>query len=70
MTAKEIMRLSPEARLALEVRARVGDGESVRDYLLSAAWRQILANNGATAKEKVRAFMQLFNGVNIVVEPT
>lgn len=68
MTAKEIMRLSPDARLALEARARVGEADSVRDYMMVAAWRKILANKGITAKAKIKSFLELFNTVDIVVE--
>lgn len=68
MTAKEIMRLSPESRLALEARARVGESDSVRDYLMLAAWRKILADKGMTAKAKIKAFIELFNTVDIIVE--
>jgi len=68
MTAKEIMRLSPDARLALEARARVGESESVRDYLMLAAWRKILADKGMTAKAKIKAFIELFNTVDLIVE--
>lgn len=68
MTAKEIMRLSPESRLALEARARVGEADSVRDYLMVAAWRKILADKGMTAKAKIKAFIELFNTVDLIVE--
>ncbi len=68
MTAKEIMRLSPDARLALEARARVGEADSVRDYMMVAAWRKILADKGMTAKAKIKSFLELFNTVDIVVE--
>lgn len=68
MTAKEIMRLSPDARLALEARARVGESDSVRDYMMVAAWRKILADKGITAKAKIKSFLELFNTVDIVVE--
>lgn len=68
MTSKEIMRLSPDARLALEARARVGESDSVRDYLMLAAWRKILADKGMTAKAKIKAFIELFNTVDIIVE--
>ncbi|HNF58459.1 MAG TPA: hypothetical protein PLN89_02660 [Elusimicrobiota bacterium] len=68
MTAKEIMRLSPDARLALEARARVGESDSVRDYLMLAAWRKILADKGMTAKAKIKAFIELFNTVDLIVE--
>ncbi len=68
MTAKEIMRLSPDARLALEARARVGESESVRDYLMLAAWRKILADKGMTAKAKIKSFIELFNTVDLIVE--
>jgi hypothetical protein len=62
------MRLSPDARLALEARARVGESESVRDYLMLAAWRKILADKGMTAKAKIKAFIELFNTVDLIVE--
>ena len=68
MTAKEIMRLSPDARLALEARARVGESDSVRDYLMLAGWRKILADKGMTAKAKIKAFIELFNTVDLIVE--
>ena len=68
MTAKEIMRLSPDARLALEARARVGESDSVRDYLMLAAWRKLLADKGMTAKAKIKAFIELFNTVDLIVE--
>jgi hypothetical protein len=62
------MRLSPDARLALEARARVGESDSVRDYLMLAAWRKILADKGMTAKAKIKAFIELFNTVDLIVE--
>jgi len=68
MTPKEIMKMDPESRLALEARARVGESESVRDYLMLAAWRKILADKGMTAKAKIKAFIELFNTVDLIVE--
>lgn len=62
------MRLSPASRLALEVRARSGGQGDVRDYLMLAAWRKIMADKGMTIKAKVKSFMELFDGVDVVVE--
>ena len=65
MTPKEIMRMDPETRLALEARARVGEADAIRDWMLSAAWRDL---RHVTQKEKTKAFLDLFKSVIINVE--
>lgn len=68
MTPKEIMKMDPEARLALEARARVGEADAIRDWMLSAAWRDITSMRHVTQKEKTKAFLDLFKSVIINVE--
>lgn len=68
MTPKEIMKMEPEARLALEARARAGDVESVKDFVLSSVWRSLLGSKDTDAKEKVKAFLAIFKSVEINVE--
>ncbi len=68
MTPKEIMKMSPESRLALEARARVGDDEAVRDFVMVSAWRSIDGMKGISKKEKVKSFSNLFKSVRVEVE--
>jgi hypothetical protein len=68
MTPKQIMKMDPETRLALEARARVGDVDSVRDFVLWSGWRSILAQKGIMAKEKAKAFIELCRTISVVVE--
>ena len=68
MTPKEIMRLEPEARLALEARARAGDVESVTDWIMLSAWRAILDRKAESSKAKVKAFLDVFRSVQVAVE--
>lgn len=70
MTPKEIMRMDPETRLALEARARVGDVEAVADWVMLSAWRAILARKAETSKAKVKAFLDVFRSVIVTVEPS
>jgi len=68
MTPKEIMNMDPEARLALEARARAGDAESISGWLMSSAWRSLSARKDLTNKDRVRAFVDICSRVTIKVE--
>lgn len=70
MTPKEIMKMDPEARLALEARARVGDVDAVSDWVMLSAWRAILARKAETSKSKVKAFLDVFRSIRVIVEPS
>lgn len=64
MTAKEIMRLSPDARLALEARARVGDDmESFVDCVLLMAWKAVENDKSVPAEKKEAAYEKLLEDV-------
>lgn len=68
MTAKEIVRLTPIDRLALEAKARVGDVQAIRDHVLSAAWQAIQKEKGLARKERSPAFRALCRMTRIAVE--
>jgi len=68
MTPKEIMKLDTEARLALEARARVGEADAIRDWMMLAAWRDLSSMRHVNQKEKTKAFLDLFKSVVINVE--
>mgnify|MGYP001259567866 FL=1 len=70
MTPKEIMKMEPEARLALEARARVGDVDAVSDWVMLSIWRAILARKAESSKVKVKAFLDVFRSVRVTVEPS
>lgn len=70
MTPKEIMKMDPESRLALEARARVGDIYAVADWVMLSAWRAILARKAESSKAKVKAFLDVFRSVVVTVEPS
>jgi len=70
MTPKEIMKMDPEARLALEARARVGDVDAVSDWVMLSIWRAILARKAESSKVKVKAFLDVFRSVRVTVEPS
>ncbi len=64
MTAKEIMRLSPDARLALEARARVGDDmESFVDCVLLMAWKAVENDKNVPDEKKEAAYENLLEDV-------
>jgi len=62
------MKMEPDARLALEARARAGDAESISGWILSSAWRSISARKDLTPKDRVRAFVDICSRVTIKVE--
>jgi hypothetical protein len=68
MTPKEIIRMDPDARLALEARARAGDVESVNGWVMVSAWRLLSGRKDLTPKERLRAFNDISNGITIKVE--
>jgi hypothetical protein len=68
MSPKEIMKMDPEARLALEARARVGDVEAVADWVLFSAWRSILSDKYIPREKKAGVFNALCKSIIIKVE--
>ncbi len=69
MTPKEIMKMSPESRLALEARARVGDDmESFVDCVLLMAWKAVESDVCVPQDQKEMAYTRLLQDVLPVIE--
>ena len=61
MTAREIMKLDADGRLDVEAKAKTGNPDAVRDWVMISSWRKIKRSKGMDIKNKTRAFVSLFS---------
>ncbi len=67
--AERIARMGPDEILALSARMADGDQGAVRDYILRAAWRAIMADPFIPPQDKRRSFRAVCEKISVVLEP-
>lgn len=68
MELKKLMSLDPQERVELEAKARQGDKEAVRDFVLLAAWKRISEDRMIPFKKKPKVLAVLADSLDVSVE--
>lgn len=68
MTPDQSVALTAEERLAVEDKAKSGDVDAIRDFVLVSAWRAILKDAYVPQEKRVETFKALCESVKSAIE--